>query len=62
MNSNGNAAAKPLMIVRCPTPGCGRRLFDGEMTGEIKCRSCKRVIKFLAKKESPEYPLQKVAR
>lgn len=43
--------AASLPIVRCV---CGQRLFDGYLVGEIKCKSCKRVMKFLAKNEKSD--------
>lgn len=38
--------------VRCV---CGHRLFDGELIGEIKCDSCKRIVKFVAKEKKSAY-------
>ena len=38
------AAAQPLPIVRCPY--CHRRLFDGQMVGEIACPKCGKIVKF----------------
>jgi len=41
----GAVSNRPLPQVRCV---CNRRLFDGELVGEIKCPKCGRLMKFVA--------------